>query len=80
MGILIIMLLAYVKKMKIARLFVNGVYTMGPEEATEMADYIGARVNIPMHGEGDRYWEQRKQFHAKGTKRLRWYQTIFLWD
>lgn len=58
---------------------VNGVYTMGPEEATQMADYIGASVNIPIHGNGKQYWKQRKEFHADGTKRLFWGQTIFLW-
>lgn len=57
---------------------VNGVYTMGPDEATEMADFIGAKVNIPIHGNGKQYWEQRKQFHAKHTKRLVWGQSIFL--
>lgn len=51
---------------------------MGPEEATQMADYIGARVNIPIHGNGKEYWKQRRVFSAKGTKRLFWGQTIFL--
>lgn len=68
------------KKIDYALYTVNDVYTMGPEEATEMANYIGARVNIPIHGDGDRYWQQSKQFHAKGTKRLKWYQTIWLWQ
>lgn len=57
---------------------VNGVYTMGPEEATQMADSIGARVNIPIHGNGRQYWKQRREFHAKGTRRLFWGQSIFL--
>ena len=57
---------------------VNGVYTMGPEEATQMADYIGAGVNIPIHGNDKQYWKQRREFNAKGTKRLFWGQTIFL--
>ena len=51
---------------------------MGPDEATKMANYIGARVNIPIHGNGKKYWEQRKQFHANGTRRLFWLQTIFM--
>ena len=57
---------------------VNGVYTMGPEEATQMADYIGAGVNIPIHGNDKQYWKQRRRFNARGTKRLFWGQTIFL--
>ena len=57
---------------------VNNVYTMGSDEATKMANYIGARVNIPIHGNGKKYWEQRKQFHANGTRRLFWLQTIFM--
>ena len=57
---------------------VNGAYTMGPEEATQMANYIGAGVNIPIHGDGKQYWKQRREFNAKGTKRLFWGQTIFL--
>ncbi|MDD6039111.1 MAG: MBL fold metallo-hydrolase, partial [bacterium] len=66
------------KEIDYAMYTVNGAYTMGPEEATEMADYIGARVNIPIHGNGNEYWKQRKAFSANGTKRLLWSQTIFL--
>lgn len=66
------------KKIDYALYTVNGVYTMGPEEATEMANYIGARVNIPIHGNGKEYWKQRRQFHAAGTKRMFWLQTIFM--
>lgn len=57
---------------------VNGTYTMGPEEATEMANYIGARVNIPIHGQGKKYPEQREQFNAEGYRKLLWNQLIFL--
>lgn len=67
------------RKIDYALYTVNGAYTMGPQEATEMADYIGAKVNIPIHGNGKEYWKQRNQFHAKGAKRLIWGQTIFLW-
>lgn len=66
------------KKIDYALYTVNGLYTMGPEEATEMANYIGARVNIPIHGNGKEYWKQRRQFHAEGTKRMLWLQTIFM--
>ena len=66
------------KNIDYAMYTVNGVYTMGPEEATRMADYIGAKVNIPIHGNGKEYWTQRREFNAKGTKRLLWGQTIFL--
>ena len=66
------------KKIDYALYTVNGLYTMGPEEATEMANYIGARVNIPIHGNGKEYWKQRRQFHADGTKRMFWLQTIFM--
>lgn len=57
---------------------VNGVYTMGPDEASEMADYIRAGTNIPIHGEGKKYKEQFNQFHAKNTRRLHIGQTIYL--
>ena len=57
---------------------VNGVYTMGPEEATEMADFIGARVNIPIHGDGKKYKEQFDEFDAVGKRKLHIGQTIFL--
>lgn len=66
------------KKIDYALYTVNGLYTMGPEEATEMANYIGARVNIPIHGNGKEYWKQRRQFDAAGTKRMFWLQTIFM--
>lgn len=57
---------------------VHGSFTMGPEEATEMADYIGARVNIPIHGKDGKIKEQCKEFHAKGKRRLIPGQTILL--
>lgn len=57
---------------------VNGVYTMGPEEATEMADYIDARINIPIHGDSWKYSEQRKEFSADGYRKLFWNQLIYL--
>ncbi|MGN1107202.1 MAG: MBL fold metallo-hydrolase, partial [Huintestinicola sp.] len=66
------------KNIDYAMYTVNGVYTMGPEEATRMADYIGAKVNTPIHGNGKEYRTQRREFNAKGTKRLLWGQTIFL--
>lgn len=50
----------------------DGTYNMGPDEATEMADYIGAKVNIPIHG------EFRDKFNAKGTMLLEYGQTISL--
>ncbi len=57
---------------------VNDVYTMGPEEATEMADYIGSRVNIPIHGDDDNYPRQREEFDADGYMKLFINQLIFL--
>ena len=57
---------------------VNDVYTMGPGEATEMADYIGARVNIPIHGDSRRYPDQRRQFAADGYFKAYINQIIFL--
>lgn len=50
----------------------DGTYNMGPEEATEMADYIGAKVNIPIHG------EFRDKFTANGTLLLEYGQKISL--
>lgn len=57
---------------------VDGHYTMKVEEAVQMADFIGAKVNIPIHGYGDKYNEQAKAFNAKGTKILKIGQTITL--
>ena len=57
---------------------VNDVYTMGPGEATEMADYIGARVNIPIHGDSRRYPDQRRQFAADGYYKAYINQILFL--
>ena len=57
---------------------VNDVYTMGPGEATEMADYIGARVNIPIHGDSRRYPDQRRQFAADGYFKAYINQIFFL--
>ncbi len=41
----------------------DGVYNMGPEEATEVADMIGAKHNIPMHGDDKNSIEQFMTFH-----------------
>ena len=51
---------------------------MGPGEATEMADYIGARVNIPIHGDSRRYPDQRRQFAADGYYKAYINQILFL--
>ncbi len=58
---------------------VDSFYTMTPDEASEVADMIGATYNIPIHG-GDMkaFSEQRKDFSAKGKLSLHWGQTIFL--
>ncbi|MCI6665863.1 MAG: MBL fold metallo-hydrolase [Lachnospiraceae bacterium] len=66
------------KKIDYAMYTVNGTYTMGPQEATEMADFIGAKVNIPIHGNGDNYKKQFEEFNAKGKRKLHILQTIFL--
>lgn len=66
------------KKPDYALYSVDGFYTKDPEEATRMADFIGARVNIPIHGYGKDFEKQAKQFHAKGTERLSPGQTIAL--
>ena len=57
---------------------VNGVYTMGPKEASVLSDKIGATYNIPIHGDGKKYSEQRKQFSGKGKLALHCGQMIFL--
>ena len=66
------------KKIDYALYTVNEKYTMGPEEATGMANYVGARVNIPIHGDGKRYSEQREVFEADGYMKLHWNQPIIL--
>lgn len=51
----------------------DGIYNMGPEEATEMANAIGAKHNLPIHGE-----MVRDQFHAENTLFLEYGETIKL--
>lgn len=66
------------KEIDYALYTVNGLYTMGPEEATEMANYVDARVNIPIHGDGKKYSRQREAFTANGYMKLHWNQPIIL--
>lgn len=66
------------KKIDYAMYPVDGKYDMGPEEASQMADFIGASINIPIHGDGDHYYLQRYEFHAKGTRVLHLGETILL--
>lgn len=57
---------------------VNGRYTMDYEEATNMANTIGARYNIPIHGDGDKFPAQRNSFHADGSLKLFSGQVVFI--
>ncbi|MDD5936644.1 MAG: MBL fold metallo-hydrolase [Clostridiales bacterium] len=57
---------------------VDGVYNMGPEEATQVADLIGATYNIPIHGFGKNYYQQFKDFSAKGKIFMNRGETILL--
>lgn len=57
---------------------VDGTYNMGPEEATEVADLIGATYNIPIHGDGHRIIEQAMDFSPKGKLVVMIGQTIEL--
>lgn len=66
------------KKIDYALYTVDGYYTKDSEEATRMADFIGARVNIPFHGFKEKFVQQAKEFHAKGTVRLSPGQAIVL--
>lgn len=66
------------KKIDYAMYPVDGTYNMGPEEASKVADLIGATHNIPIHGVLKKFYKQRKEFSAKGKLELRTGQTIFL--
>lgn len=57
---------------------VDGVYNMDSEEATQVADLIGATHNIPIHGYGDEYFEQALEFSPKGKLIVMLGQTIDL--
>lgn len=57
---------------------IDGTYNMDAKEAGDVADMIGATYNIPIHGYEKQYWEQRKEFDAKGKLLLNWGQTTFL--
>lgn len=66
------------KKIDYAMYPVDGTYNMGPEEATEVADMIGATHNIPIHGIDKLYKLQFVAFHAKGKMVMNYGQTIAL--
>lgn len=66
------------KKIDYAMYPIDGRYDMGPEEASEMADLIGATHNIPIHGDGEKYFQQREVFSGKGKRILQIGGTIFL--
>ena len=53
---------------------IDGVYNMGPEEATECADMIGAKHNIPMHF----FDADPMKFTAKNLLRMNYGDTIEL--
>jgi len=45
---------------------VDGVYNMGPEEASMVAELIGAKHSIPIHGYNGNLHKNQRKFHAKG--------------
>ena len=51
---------------------IDGVYTMPPEEATELADLIGAKHNIPMHF----FDADPMKFTPKNLLRMKYGETI----
>lgn len=57
---------------------IDGVYDMGPEEAARMADAVGAKHNIPIHGNSKHFWEQTKSFNPQGKLRLFYWTKIYL--
>lgn len=57
---------------------VDGRYTMNPQEASDMANMIGAKNNIPIHGDGDKYIQQALEFSADNKLLLIPGQTIYL--
>lgn len=56
---------------------VDGVYNMGPEEAMQVADTVGARFSIPIHPDypGSKKFEE---FNPEGVLRMEYGQTIDL--
>ncbi len=59
---------------------VDGIYTMKYDEASELADAVGAVHNVPIHGNGanSKFAEQCEQFFAKGKLVLNIGETIDL--
>ena len=53
---------------------IDGQYNMGPQEATECADLIGAAHNVPIHW----FSAAPARFHAKNTLRMTPGETIEL--
>ena len=49
---------------------IDGLYTMTPKKATEIADIVGAKVNIPFHQYNDSSLNQHKEdsFTPSNTK------------
>lgn len=66
------------KKIDYAMYPIDGRYNMGPDEASEMANMIGATHNIPIHGDSKKWKKQRKTFWADNKLSLTWGQTILL--
>lgn len=56
----------------------DGVYNMDAAEATKVADMIGAKHNIPIHGFGDKYKEQFKAFNPQNKVVMEYGETIEL--
>lgn len=57
---------------------VDGEYNMGPEEASEVANMIGATNNIPIHGNYRLFAKQCEEFSADGKLVLTDGETIVL--
>ena len=59
---------------------VDGTYNMDAEEATEMADLIGAKHNIPIHEYNMGDEKKSDNFKAKGKLVLKYGETISIGD
>lgn len=57
---------------------IDGVYNMGPEEATEVANLVGATYNIPIHGNDGKLKEDSERFTPEGKMSLAESEMIFL--
>lgn len=55
---------------------IDGIYNMDAEEATKVADMIGAKNNIPIHDYDEEGTKKADKFNPKGKLELKYGETI----